>query len=271
MSRGDLERLASIAREAGRGIMRAYAGVAQVDYKSPGDPVTDADREANAFICDRLAAEFPGVPIVAEESAAEHYAHYREHSRVFFVDPLDGTRDYVAKSGQFVVMIGLLVDELATLGVVYAPTTDTLWCGARGAGAFRIDSDGTEHPVRVSGVQAPGSARVVVSRSRRSERLKDALRQIGPRQVVPMGSAGLKGALVAQGEMDAYLAVGVAGKHWDACATDALVTAAGGRLSDLRGEAIDYRSDELELPYGLLAANPELHAALRGQLRAAPA
>ena len=81
-----------------------------------------------------------------------------------------------------------------------------------------------------------------------------------------MGSAGLKGALVAEGDVDAYLAVGVAGKHWDACAMDALVSAAGGHVSDLRGEPLDYRSGELELSHGLLAANPLLHEAMRRRL-----
>ncbi|HTV18801.1 MAG TPA: 3'(2'),5'-bisphosphate nucleotidase CysQ, partial [Polyangiaceae bacterium] len=235
MSRAELERLASIARDAGRGILRLYESDFRVDFKSPGDPVTDADREANTLICSRLAAEFPGAAIVAEESAAEHYAGYRTQERVFFVDPLDGTREYVAKNGQFVVMIGLLIDDVASLGVVYQPTTGTLWCGARGIGAFRVDADGSERPIRVGSVTQPEESKVTVSRSRRSDPLKLALERIGARQVIPMGSAGLKGALVAESLADAYLAVGVSGKYWDACAMDAIVSAAGGRVSDARG------------------------------------
>ncbi len=266
MSRVELDRLASIARDAGRGILSTYESDFRVDYKGPGDPVTDADREANTLICSRLGAEFPDAAIVAEESASEFYASYREHSRIFFVDPLDGTREYVAKNGQFVVMIGLVVYELATLGVVYAPTTGTLWCGERGVGAYRVDADGRETPIRVSAVTQPADARITVSRSRRSDRLKKTLQQLGPRQVVPMGSAGLKGAVVADASVDAYLALGVAGKFWDACAMDALVSAAGGRVSDLTGKPLDYRGGELELTHGVLAANPTLHDALRQRL-----
>ena len=262
MSRAELAILSDIAREAGRGILQIYESDFRVDYKGPGDPVTDADREANALICSRLAAEFPDAAIVAEESASAEYARYREHRRVFFVDPLDGTREYVAKNGQFVVMIGLVVDDLATLGVVYAPTTGTLWCGARGVGAFRVDADGTERPIAVSTVAEPASARVTVSRSRRSDRLKRTLQKIGARHVVPMGSAGLKGAVVAEASVDAYLAVGVSGKLWDGCAMDALVSAAGGTVSDVRGKPVDYRAAELELSHGVLVANPALHAAL---------
>jgi 3'(2'), 5'-bisphosphate nucleotidase len=270
MSRRELDLLASIARDAGQGILRTYQSDFRVDYKGPGDPVTDADREANTLICGRLEQEFPDAAIVAEESASERYAGYREHARVFFVDPLDGTREYVAKNGQFVVMIGLLIDDVASLGVVYAPTTGTLWCGARELGAFRVEADGSECPIRVSSVAEPGAARITVTRSRRSERLKRTLTQVAARQVVPMGSAGLKGALVAEGNVDGYLAVGVAGKHWDACAMDALVSAAGGRVSDLLGKPLDYRSGELELSHGLLAANPTLHAALLRRLALSP-
>jgi len=266
MSRAELDQLASIAREAGGNILRSYGGELQVDYKSPGDPVTDADRDANALICSRLGAAFPDAAIVAEESASEHYAGYRSVPRVFFVDPLDGTREYVAHNGQFVVMIGLLIDDTPSLGVVYQPTTGTLWCGGRGLGAWRVESDGTEREIRVGGVTEPERAKLTVSRSRRSDHLKSMLKRIGASQVIPMGSAGLKGALVAEGNADAYLALGVSGKYWDACAMHAIVDAAGGRVSDARGTPLDYRSGELELSHGVLAANPILHEALRRRL-----
>ena len=262
MSRADLERLARIARDAGQGIMQIYAGHFHVDYKSPGDPVTDADRQANALICARLTAEFPDAAIVAEESPSHSYAGYQDRARVFFVDPLDGTREFVARNGQFVVMIGLLVDDRPTQGVVYAPVTDTLWCGAPGLGAYRIDANGNEAAIRVGEVSEPEEARLTVSRSHRSEHLKQVLQGIKPRLVVPMGSAGLKGSHVADNSADAYLALGPAGKHWDACAMDALVSAAGGRVTDARGEPLDYRSPALELEHGILAANAALHQSL---------
>lgn len=262
MSRADLERLARIARDAGQGILRIYSGHFDVDYKGPGDPVTDADRQANALICARLAAEYPDAAIVAEESSSESYAGYQQRARVFFVDPLDGTREFVARNGQFVVMIGLLVDDRPTLGVVYAPVSDTLWCGAEGLGAYRVDANGNQQTIHVGEVPEPEDARITVSRSHPSEHLKQVLQGIKPRVVVPMGSAGLKGSHVADNSADAYLALGPAGKHWDACAMDAVVSAAGGRVTDARGEPLDYRSPELELEHGILAANPALHRSL---------
>ena len=130
-----------------------------------------------------------------------------------------------------------------------------------------MEADGSERPIQVGSVGQPEESRITVSRSRRSDRLKRMLKQIGARQVLPMGSAGLKGALVAEGNADAYLAVGVAGKYWDACALDAVVSAAGGRVSDLRGEPLAYRSGDLDLSHGVLAANPVLHEALRQRVQ----
>jgi 3'(2'), 5'-bisphosphate nucleotidase len=267
LSRAEVEILCQIARDAGRLILATYARDFQVDYKGPGDPVTEADRAANTLICARLQAEFPDAAIVAEESLEEAYRDYRAAARVFFVDPLDGTREFVAKNGEFVVMIGLLVEHEVTLGVVYAPTIDTLWYGAPGLGAHRVDADGTERAIQVGSVAQPTAAKITVSRSHRSEALNLALQRIAPRAVVPTGSAGLKGAHVAEARADAYLALGPAGKKWDACAMEALVKAAGGVVSDARGQPVDYRSAELGLVHGVLATNPQLQHALLAQLQ----
>src|SRR5690606_10408540 len=103
-----LEQMIAIAAEAAELVASIYDKPFSVDYKGPADPVTEADRRANALICARLAAAFPGVPIVAEESPEEQWQHFRASERVFFVDPVDGTREFVARNGEFVVMIGLV-------------------------------------------------------------------------------------------------------------------------------------------------------------------
>ncbi|HKO94778.1 MAG TPA: 3'(2'),5'-bisphosphate nucleotidase CysQ [Polyangiaceae bacterium] len=262
MSRAELDFLAAVARDAGRVIMQHYSTEFRVDYKGPGDPVTDADRAANTLICERLRAQFPDAAIVAEESPPEAYRGYRERQRVFFVDPLDGTREFVAKNGEFVVMIGLLIADQVTLGVIYAPATNRLWCGETGVGAYRVEADGTERPLRVGNVVEPEQVRIAISRSRRGEPLNRALSRISPRVVTPRGSAGLKGALVADDEADAYLAIGGAGKHWDSCALEALVVAAGGAVTDAYGHALQYRAEGLELEHGLLVTNPGLQRVL---------
>lgn len=271
MTPAELEQLVTIARDAGEIITRIYAGEFTVDYKAPSDPVTQADRLANDLICERIARAFPGSPIVAEESAPETFLGFETGERVFFVDPLDGTREFVARNGQFVVMIGMVEGDHATAGVVHAPATGTTWYGAVGQGASRSEQGGSPQPIRVSDVVRAELASVVSSRSQRSAALQRALDSLGARQHLAVGSAGLKGAQVADATADAYLSIGRSGKLWDACAVDALVHAAGGRFTDTRGERLDYRSTDISLKRGILACNERLHATLVARLAASGA
>jgi 3'(2'), 5'-bisphosphate nucleotidase len=266
MSPLELDQLVVIARAAGAIVMNVYSAEFAVDYKAPSDPVTAADRLANDLICERLAQAFPGAPIVAEESAPESFLGFQTGERVFFVDPLDGTREFVARNGQFVVMIGVLEGALPTAGVVFAPATGTTWYGALGSGAFRTELDSGPKPIRISDVERPELASVVSSRSQRSAALQQALTGLGAREHLAVGSAGLKGAQVAEGTADAYLSIGRSGKLWDACAVDALVHAAGGRFTDTLGARLDYRAADISLSNGILACNERLHAALLARL-----
>src|SRR5690606_3272943 len=131
-----LQTLLPIARAAADVISRVYRTPFDVDYKGPSDPVTVADREANELICAALRDRYPDVPIVAEESDPATFADFRSHRHVFFVDPLDGTREFVKRNGQFVVMIGLLADERALAGVIHVPDEDRAYAGVVGEGAF---------------------------------------------------------------------------------------------------------------------------------------
>jgi 3'(2'), 5'-bisphosphate nucleotidase len=262
----ELEQLVLIARAAGEIVSRVYAREFTVDYKAPSDPVTEADRQANDLICERLTKAFPGAPIVAEESPPESFLGFQTGARVFFVDPLDGTREFVARNGQFVVMIGVVEGTRATAGVVHAPATGSSWFGCLGAGAFRQEPGESPRGIRVGAVEQPELATMVSSRSQRSLALQRALDAIGAREQRALGSAGLKGAHVADGSADAYLSIGPAGKLWDVCAVDALVHAAGGRVTDTRGELLDYRAADIGLQSGILACNERLHAALLERL-----
>jgi 3'(2'), 5'-bisphosphate nucleotidase len=257
----ELTLLRAIAADAARVVMEVYARPFDVEYKGPQDPVTEADRRANDLICERLEREFPGVPIVAEESDPETFAHFRQHDRVFFVDPVDGTREFVDKNGEFAVMIGLLEGTRAIASVIDAPARGEVFAGWVGQGAVRV-AGGKEQPLRVSAVTEVRQGALVGSRSHRSPQLERALARLAPREIRVMGSAGLKGTLVARGEVEAYVAPGYAGKRWDACAADALVVAAGGKLTDTHGDAIDYRASSLDNDRGLLASNGHVHEAL---------
>ncbi|HEY1536525.1 MAG TPA: 3'(2'),5'-bisphosphate nucleotidase CysQ [Polyangiaceae bacterium] len=261
--------LDSVAREAAALILKVYATEFSVDFKAPRDPVTEADRQANELICERLATLFPGVPIVAEESEAESFAGYRKAERIFFVDPLDGTREFVARNGEFVVMIGLVDGDRATAGVIHAPELGVSWVGEVGKGAHKIDAEGARSPISVSDVPVLSEARVVGSRSHRNPALERTLATLGARELIALGSAGLKAAAIARGVADAYVAPHYAGKRWDACASDALVSAAGGKLTNANGELFDYRAAELDNDRGIVASNGLLHDAIIERLMAA--
>jgi 3'(2'), 5'-bisphosphate nucleotidase len=257
----------AIAREAADLVLRVYAEPFEVEYKSKDDPVTRADREANDLACERLARAFPGVPIVAEESDPRTYAGFASASAVWFVDPLDGTREFVAKNGEFVVMIGLAERGRATIGVIVAPAWGRAFLGVVNEGAWEIAGDGSRTPIHVSSRGSVSGASFVVSRSRDPEHVRALASSMGSREAVPRGSAGLKGVLVATGVHDVYLQPGNAGMRWDACATEALVHAAGGACTQADGTPFDYATGQLENACGLIATNGLLHEAVIAALK----
>jgi 3'(2'), 5'-bisphosphate nucleotidase len=258
----ELDIMLRIARDAAVIVARVYATEFSVDYKGPRDPVTDADRRANVLVCAELAREFGPVPVVAEESDESAFAGWVGAPRAFFVDPLDGTLEFVARNGDFVVMIGLAEQGRPVAGVVVAPASGLAWVGAQGVGAFEIAPDGKKTPIRVSDIADLSAARALVSRSHPSERLLRIIESLGVAHVAARGSAGLKGAEIAAGRADVYLQPGHAGKRWDSCAPEAIVEAAGGRCTDALGGVIDYTGPELVNTRGFLATNGKLHEAV---------
>ena len=255
-----LREVLGIARQASALIMDVYAAPFEVEWKAKDDPVTRADREANTLICAALRERYPGVPIVAEESDPETYEGYAKASAAWFVDPLDGTREFVKKNGEFAVMIGLAEEGTATLGVIVCPALERSFIGARDTGAFEVAEDDSRRVIRTSSAKTLGEAELVVSRSERTGRLEDLALKLGFRAVTHRGSAGVKATLIAAGEADVYAQPGRAGALWDACAPEALVKAAGGNATDARGKDIDYAARELPNHHGFVATNGLLHA-----------
>ncbi len=249
----------SIARRASAVVMRVYAAPFDVDFKTKDDPVTRADREANALICAALQADFPGIPVVAEESDPASYAGYGSAPAAWFVDPLDGTRDFIKHNGEFAVMIGLAEGGEPTVGVVVCPAVGRAFIGAKGAGAFEVADDGSRRRVHTSAAATLGEAELIVSRSHRSGELEDRAQELGFRKLTRCGSAGVKGTRIATGEADVYAQPGRAGALWDTCAPEALVRAAGGRVTDGSGRTIDYATRELPNAHGFVASNGLVH------------
>jgi 3'(2'), 5'-bisphosphate nucleotidase len=260
-----LAKLLDAAAAAASVVMGVYASAdVGATFKGPNDPVTRADTEANALLLKRLANDFPGTPIVAEESEAATFADFADAPCALFVDPLDGTRDFIAKNGEFAVMLGFAEDGEATVGVVHCPALGEVYGAARGVGAFRITRDAvgreTRAPIRVSEKADLSSSRCAVSRFHRAGTIDERLAALGVRELVPMGSAGLKGVRIASGELQIYAhPTDSPVKLWDACAPDAIVRAAGGLYTDARGRPFDYRG-ALAQGTGTLAASATLHA-----------
>lgn len=239
----------ALAVDAGRAVMEVYATDFTVDSKGANDPVTEADRRANTIIVDGLRARFPNDAIVAEESLDE----VAPRPRTWFVDPLDGTKEFIAKNGEFSVMIGLAIDGSSKLGVVYQPSTARLFTGAEGVAL--VTDRGAARPLRVSAVSNPSELRLVVSRSHRSAATDRVRAALGITSEKPSGSVGLKVGLLATRDADLYVHLSDKSHTWDACAPEAILVAAGGRFTGLDGEPLVYGVGESRNRRGILACN----------------
>ena len=244
--------------------MRVYAEADPgTELKGPNDPVTRADKEANAFILAHLAKVLPGLPIVAEESDPSTFEGFGASPAALFVDPVDGTRDFIAKNGEFCVMIGLAEEGRATVGVVLCPVfggSQRTYAAAEGLGAFLVGDDDSRTPIQVSSATDFANVRCAVSRFHRSKSVDAKLSALGCKELVPIGSSGIKGVQVANAALDLYAHPSRGKvKLWDACAPDAIVRAAGGVFTDAKGIPFAYRSS-VSQGQGAVAGNRILHA-----------
>lgn len=259
----ELEEILTIALGAAAIVSRIYGQPFEVEMKSPGDPVTAADREANDYICERLARSFPGDAVVAEESAptdpAELVALLAKR-RVFFVDPLDGTRDFAARTGEFAVMIGLADGGHPVLGALVLPARREALAGRVGDGCFLQSVTGERRAALVPTPSPEEPVRVMISRARPPRILRAIQAELGAVRTIPCGSVGAKVAFVARGDADLYVHGSGAAKRWDTCGPEAVILAAGGRFTDLEGASIDYTSPDLAIRRGLVASSSALHA-----------
>lgn len=248
----ELEVAARLAREAGKIILSLYGGDIDVQYKGAADPVTAADERANEFLVKGLREAFPGDGIVAEETADRSEA--LQGGRVWYVDPLDGTKEFVARNGEFAVMLGLTVDADATLGVVYQPEFDKLYAGVVGHGAW-LEQHGERKALRVSDVADPKQLQLVVSRSHRSESTDRFVHAVGIEKEIRSGSVGLKIGMIAERRADLYVHLSGKTSAWDSAGPEAIVRAAGGRFTDLGGEPFRYDTDDVLNRRGIFACN----------------
>jgi 3'(2'), 5'-bisphosphate nucleotidase len=230
-----------IAEAAGHAIMDIYEnvdlGISQKDDKTP---VTDADYAAHRLIVERLQELEPHYPVLSEESESVPFSVRSSWRTYWLIDPLDGTREFIKRNGEFSVNIALVHEHDTLLGVVYAPALRSTYEAAHGLGARRHDADGGSTTIRVRPAAAPPV--IAGSRSHASPNLKDLLERIGEYEFISMGSA-LKTCLVAEGRADLYPRLGLT-SEWDTAAAQCVLEEAGGQLTDTQGRRLRYNTKE---------------------------
>lgn len=255
----ELDEAARIARRAGELVLGLYHADYDVEMKGKNDPVTEADKLANDHIVAALRAAFPDDGVVAEESLDRSDATARR--RCWFVDPLDGTKEFIAKNGEFAVMLGLAIDGESQLGVVYQPVFDKLYRGVVGQGAT-LERAGTTTPLSPSDVASPADLKLVVSRSHRARTIDEVVRRLGIAHETRSGSVGLKIGIIAERTADLYVHYSDRSSLWDTCGPEAVLRAAGGRFSDLTGAPYRYDRSDMRTVGGILACNAAAYEAV---------
>lgn len=247
-----LEPLVALARQAGAQIMKVYDSEFDVRRKDDASPVTQADEIAEALIVRGLQALQPGVPVVAEEAVSR--GEIPQVGRQFWlVDPLDGTREFVQRNGEFTVNIAWIVDARPVAGVVFAPAIDLLFAGASGLGAF-VEEEGVRVQVGCR-TPPPEGLEVLVSRSHDDpQALQHFLRGRRVAGYRPAGSS-LKFGLLAAGRADLYPRLSRT-MEWDTAAGHAVLAAAGGEVTDLSGRPLRYGKPGFENPHFLARGRP---------------
>lgn len=245
----ELEHATALALRAGELALEMSADLNDIQYKADdAGPVTAADKALNRLIVDSLKAAFPDDAVLGEES---DLAGFDSKKRTWWVDPIDGTKDFIAQRPEWSVMIGLAVDGRAKLGVVYQPNSDRLFSGVVGRGAWLKTGDRPAADLRCSDLSDPRAATATLSRNHPDPHLEALMRELGMTRELPHSSIGMKLGLIA--DKQAHLYINVSGRcHlWDTCAGDAILSAAGGTLRTPGGGYLDYLA-----PNGTLIREP---------------
>jgi 3'(2'), 5'-bisphosphate nucleotidase len=242
-----MQQVIDIAHSAGAAIMEIYRGgdVGETS-KTDNSPLTLADLAAHRTIVDALGKLTPEIPILSEEAADIPYSERSKWTRFWLVDPLDGTKEFIKRNGEFTVNIALIENGEPVLGIVYAPVPDVCYYGSRGAGAFVQRSNTAARSIAVKPHTVGIPIQVVASRSHSDARTEAFLKVLGDYQCISMGSS-LKLCLVAEGTAHFYPRLGPT-MEWDTAAAHAVVNGAGGIVCDMAGGGRHYNKADLHNP-----------------------
>ena len=266
----ELETAIRLAREAGGKVLEYYAleiiAEEKLGIDNFAEPVTVADRASSRIIVDGLRAAFSDDYILSEEEIDEPERRVATN-RVWITDPIDGTWGFLKKDGDFAVQIGLAVDGTPAVGVVYMPAQRRLYYGSTGRGSFVVNDRDEPLPLSSSNNADFSKMKLAVSRNHRSPKISRIVSEFGLAREIQRGSVGLKVGLVAEGICDLYIHLSPRTKFWDTCAPQVILEEAGGRLTDLFGEAIQYDLDDVQNHGGIVAASGAAHRAVIDRLR----
>lgn len=243
----DIVSVCEIAKAAGKAILSVYDGDHAVEYKDDKSPLTAADKASHEVIMAGLQKYFPEIPILSEEGADIPYEERKDWSRFWCVDPLDGTKEFIKRNGEFTVNIALIEDGHPVAGVVYVPVQDKMYYGVVVAGCWMSEAGGEAIQIKVREANQKVGLTVVMSRSHPSPDLEAYLQDIKVSEAMPVGSS-LKLCVVAEGLADLYPRLGPT-MEWDTAAGHAVVEAAGGTVLQPNGEALVYNKQNLLNPY----------------------
>jgi 3'(2'), 5'-bisphosphate nucleotidase len=241
-----LETLIRLVAEGGEIAMRHHGKLASVQSKADSSPLTEADLAVDAHLCAGLLAAFPDIPVVTEERAASHAAGFAG-KRFFLVDPIDGTKEFVAERGEFTINIGLIEYGVPVAGAVFAPAVGRLFVGARGEGAYEMDAGGGNRRRLSTATPDNGALVVVATRSHPTPETDAFLAANAIGRLTNAGSS-LKFCLLAAGEADLYPRFGPT-MEWDTAAGQAVLAAAGGKVEKISGEPLDYGKPGYRNPF----------------------
>ena len=254
----ELDIARNAAAEAGAYLRAAYQAFAAIP-NAPASISTEADRNSQELILKRLVAAFPDDAFCAEEGTPTLQALQRQGSRLWVIDPIDGTRGFVMKNGEFSVMIGLVENGRVVVGVVHEPAFDRMTYAQFGHGCWVRTGNKLPAACHVTKTAALSDAVLVQSHAKKGES-PWPVTALRPKRVVETYSAGVKLAMVARGEVDLYVNTYPNFSDWDICAGDLLVTEAGGQVTEINGSAVRYGTPGNAQRGGLLATNGRLHA-----------
>jgi len=241
------------ALEAGKTVMNVYNQEFSSTLKNDNEPLTEADLKSNQIIQKIISDS--GYPILSEESPDDKKR--LDSQKIWIIDPLDGTSDFIKKTGEFTIMISLVEDHIPILGVILWPTKSTLYLTQKGQGAFKSEN-GIWSRLSVSNVSELENCRAVGSRYHISEIEQNLIKRLNISQFTSKGSS-LKVADISSGNAELYFTTTNKIKQWDTCASYCLITEAGGKMTDMFGNDLKYNTERLNHENGLLVSNGLIH------------